>query len=557
MDSSRTSTPSLDRVKMVVYTKSLVQPPVMGALIKQLEAQQGKLEFEILKDSALIRGSVEKTNLTVLILTLHAKEELVEVLNVLTQVESRIQSGLLRAIVLNGMNHPRVMTLLKSKGVSEIVDFQVSIKALNHKIKNALLLVTQTFQRLQNQKVRTSTVLGNDGNGKSSNREVSSNDIVWEKPTEHLNDYWWLPSARNLRCVMGRWLIDILGPGPAVGSWEETTYERHGERGWEWKIRVSTDPTFQPRSGRWIFFGKQPEFVWQKNLWAFVSKMPYLAFYAEGEKDAEFVRFDAPAPGKMRAHENSEVSRAYLPKIQASLEASMKLSKTEEKSDLRGNFEPSSENSSVGGGGFYSSSGDGASSGGPSFQGGSISPDEAPADWNNHTGAVGFGFRAKDIQVGRDGPGPKWRNALTPDEGIGGVLGLGEIQQAGLVAGAKTFERPILELFGTKRNGAPYARRLSLRVMEVTPDRAGFEISSTELKSADRIVLEVEFRLGDVEKKFELEWACEYVEPVDGGRAYAAGIFTGGNLAELGAILRLVEQRHIELQGFFAVARGA
>jgi hypothetical protein len=557
MDSSRTTPPTLDRVKMVVYTKSLVQPPVMAALIKQLELQQGKLEFEVLKDSALIRASVEKTNLTVLILTLHAKEELVEVLNVLTQVASRIQSGLLRAIVLNGMNHPRVMALLKAKGVCEIVEFNVSIKALNHKIKNSLLLVTQTFQRLQNQKVRTSTVLGTDGGGKSANREVGGNDIVWEKPTEHLNDYWWLPSARNLRCVMGRWLIDILGPGPAIGTWEETTYERHGERGWEWKIRISTDPTFQPRSGRWIFFGKQPEFVWQKNLWAFVSKMPYLAFYAEGEKDAEFVRFDASSPGKMRAFENSEVSRTYLPKIQASLEASLKLSKNEESSNLRGNFDPSPENSSVGGGGGYYSSGGDSGQGGPSFQGGSVSPDAPPADWNNHTGAVGFGFRAKDIQVGRDGPGPKWRNALTADEEIGGAIGLSEIEQAGLVAGAKTFERPILELFATKKNDVAYVKRQSWRVIEVTLEQAGFEISASEIKSADRIVLEVEFRLGDVEKKFELEWSCESVQPVEEGSAYAAGVFTGGNLVELEAILRLVDQRHLELQGFFAVARGA
>src|SRR5690606_8938192 len=137
------------------------QPPVMGSLVKQLEAQKDRIEFEVLKDPALIRPSIEKTNLTVLILTLNAKEELVDVLNVLTQAEARIQSGLLRALVLNGMNHPRLVALLKSKGVCEIVDCQVNIKALNHKIKNALLMVTQTFQRMNNQKTRASPVLGN------------------------------------------------------------------------------------------------------------------------------------------------------------------------------------------------------------------------------------------------------------------------------------------------------------------------------------------------------------------------------------------------------------
>jgi hypothetical protein len=544
-------------MKMVVYTKSVVQPPVMATLIQQLDAQKGKLEHEVLKDSALIKSSVEKTNLTVLILTLHAKEELVDVLNVLTQVESRIQSGLLRAIVLNGMNHPRVISLLKSKGVSEIIDFNTSIKALNHKIKNAFLLVTQTHQRLHNQKVRSSTVLGNDKN-KSANREVSAgNDVQWDKPTEHPSDYWWIPSARNLRCVMGRWLIDMLGPGPASGFWEETSYERHGERGWEWKIRLSTDPTFQPRSGRWIFFGKQPEFVWQKNLWAFVSKVPHLAFFAEGEKDAEFVRLDSPSPGKMRAYENSEVSREYLPKIQASLEASLKLSKTEESAELRGNFEPSSENSSVGGGTGFFSPGDAGSPGGPSFQGGAPGADEPPADWNDHTGAVGFGFRAKDIQVGRDGGGPKWRNALTADEELAGGLGMADIRQVGVASGAKTFDRPILDLYAARRNDAPFAKRASVRVMELTPNRASFEMPAGSINSADRFVFEVEFRLGDVERKFELEWVCESVQPVNEESAFVAGVFTGGNLGELATILQMVEMRHLELQDFFVVARGA
>jgi hypothetical protein len=152
------------------------------------------------------------------------------------------------------MNHPRVIALLKSKGIHEIIDFNTNIKALNHKIKNSFLLVTQTFQRLQNQNIRASTVIGNEAAARArAARNESTNEIQWEKPNEHPNDIWWIPSSKNLRNVMGRWLIDMLGPGPAAGAWEETTYERNGERGWVWKPRISTDLTFMPRSGRsWV-----------------------------------------------------------------------------------------------------------------------------------------------------------------------------------------------------------------------------------------------------------------------------------------------------------------
>lgn len=527
--SSAANSSNPDRVKMVVYTKSLAQPPVMAALIHQLEAQKVRLEYEVLKNSVGILNSVEQTTMTVLILTLHEKEELVEVLNVLTQVQSRLQSGLLRAMVLNGMNHPRVIALLKSKGVQEIIDFNTNIKALNHKIKNSFLLVTQTFQRLQNQNIRASTVVGSEGGraGRSARNE-STSEVQWEKPVEHVCDFWWIPSTKNLRNVMGRWLLDILGPGPAAGFWEEATYERNGEKGWVWNVRVSTDTTFMPKPGRWIFFGRQPEFVWQKNLWAFVSKMPYLAYYADGQSESEFIRIDSPAAGRLKVFENSEVSRTFLPKIQASLEASVKLSKADTGNEIRGNFEGSQEDSSG----------------------------EAP-DWKDHTGAIGFGFKAKDLRVARAKAQGKFRNALNSENELGGNLGLEDIKQSGLVAGAKSFDQMILELRPFSRNGVEIAKKELLHVIELTVARAAFEFPQTAISKRDKFTFKVEFRFADVEKKFDLDWVVDSVQAIDGAGSLVHGSFAGGGLADLAQILKLVAQRQLELKDFFLVAKGA
>ncbi len=547
-----------DRVKMVVYTKNTAQPPVMAALVQQLEGQKGRLEFEVLKESAGVLKAVEATTMTVLILTLHQKEELVEVLNILTQVQGRLQSGLLRAMVINGMNHPRVIALLKAKGAQEILDFNTSIKALNHKIKNAFLVITQTFQRLQNQNIRASTVVGNDaGRGRPAAQNQSSSEIQWEKSAEHAGDFWWIPSAKNLRNVMGRWLIDMLGPGPAAGIWEETKYERNGEKGWDWKPRVSTDTTFMPKPGRWLFFGRQPEFVWQKNLWAFVSKMPYLAFYADGQSEPEFVRIDPLGTGRLKVFENSEVSRTFLPKIQASLEASLKLSKAEgASSEIRGNFEPSREDSSVEAMDFMPSGAMPASTAAAGYAG-SGAVEETPADWNDHTGAVGFGFRGKDIRVDTTAAKAKWRNALKSDEEVGGKVGLEDIQQVGLVSGAKSFDRMILEVRPSFRNGVEIAKKDLLHVIEMTVSRSAFEFPNASIVQADKFLFKVEFRLGDVEKKFDLEWVVESVQSIEGAGCLVVGSFTGGALGDLAVILKLVAQRQLELKDFFLVAKGA
>ncbi len=564
---------SADRVKIVVYSKSPVKLPVLAALIQQLNAQKDRLESDVLTVPTAIKASVDQTTLTVLIISMHEKEELVEVLNVLTQVESRIQSGLLRAIVLNGLNHPRVMALLKAKGVGDIVDFSVNIKALNHKIKNALLLVSQTFQRLQNQNIKAATVIGNESRGAATARNTreASNEVAWIKSTEHPSDFWWIPSARNLRFVMGRWLADLLGPGPAAGLWEETTYERQGEKGWEWKTRVSTDPTFAPRAGRWLFFGKQPEFVWQKNLWNFVSKYPYLAFYAEGSGDPEYVRIESPTLGKVKIYENSETSRAYLPKIQASLEASIKLSKSESSDEVRGSFERPSESSGVSGGTFsgggntstdlggnYSSGSSAMGTGaGTNYSQGDLTPDAPAGSWNNHGSSVGVDFKAKDIRVDTRGAKAKWRNSLTPDAAVGEKMGMKDVTQAGITSGAKTFEKLSISVTLRLRNGQPVTLTDPLRVMEMTKKWATFEYPREWIVEKDKFTLRVEFRLGDVEKKFEVEWSTLSTQCIDGGGCLAHGEFTGGALGDLEAILVMVHQRQVELRDFFIVAKGA
>lgn len=515
-----------DRIKIVVYAKDLAKPPVMTALAEQLTAQKDRVDSEILSASAGILKSVEETSLTVLILSMHSKEDLVEVLNVLSQLESRIQSGLLRAVVINGLNHPKVVSLLKSKGVNDIVDFNVTIKALNHKIKNSFLLVSQTLQRLENQNIKAATLLAESAPAPNAKpQRENATEVIWLDIIEHPSDFWWIPSARNLRFVMGRWLVDLLGPGPAAGTWEETTHVREEEKGWEWKARVPTDLTFQPRAGRWIFFGRQPEFVWQKNLWAFVSKFPYLAFYPEGESEPEYVRLESPVAGKVKVRKNSETTQKFLANIQDSLEASLRLSKAEVSDEIPGTFEST--------------------------------PTEAPEDtWNNHESSVGVNFRAKDIRIAQK-KAKKKRDSLTPDLILGGKLGMKNVSQIGVVSGVDSFEKPFVRVTLSLRNGQAVAMKDPLRVIQMTKEHAIFESPRNWIEVADKFILKVEFHLGNVERNFEVEWSSQTTQPVDGGGCLAQGKFTGGALAELASVVTIIEQRQIELRDFFIAARGA
>jgi hypothetical protein len=294
---------------MVVYAKEASRPAVLGELVQKAKEQEGRVDFDVVTDPAAIGAAVAKSNLTILILSVQAGDAFPELLGALSQLQTRIQSGLLRAVALNAIDHPRVLMLLKSNGVSDIVEPGLTLKALNLRIQNALRAVTQSYQRLKNQKMKPSTVIGGGKTGVTSVGSTRSDgDLLWTKSPDHLCDHWWLPSPKHIRNVMGRWLIDLLGPSPAAGQWMETDLERDGERGWEWKLRPGSDPAFQAKPGRWICYGKQPEFVWAKNTWSFVSKTPSLALHPDGSPQAEFERFGCVG-GRLRMNENSVVAR--------------------------------------------------------------------------------------------------------------------------------------------------------------------------------------------------------------------------------------------------------
>lgn len=342
-----------DRVKIVIYAKSLAQPPVMASLVEQLRAQTDSFETEVVSASADIVRAVEETSLTVLIVSLHEKEELVEILNALVQLEARIQSGVLRSIVLNGLNHPRVATLLKAKNASDILPFSAPIKTLNHKIKNSLLLVTQAQERLQSRNIDTATIPGNESQTGAEVRSLSD---------------------------------------------------------------------------------------------------------AEGESEPEYIRIESPDLGKV--------------KIKASLETN-------------------------------------------------------------------------------------GRSSLAPDLVIGGPLGMADVTQAGVTAGTNSFDRLFLRVTLSLRNGQPVLPRKSIYVMEMTKKGASFEYPRNWIVEKDKFMLRVEFRLGNVERNFEVEWLSQSAEMIDGGGCLAHGEFTGGALAELVSMVTLIDQRQIELRDFFITARGA
>lgn len=130
------------RVKIIVYARNTTKPAAYSALQQQLILQQGTVESEVVRTPEKLLAAWTTPSSVILILALAGKDDLAEHLKLLDQAKPRFDAGTLRVILLSGLNDPRVLELLKTRGANAILSLETPIRTLNHQIKNALLALT-------------------------------------------------------------------------------------------------------------------------------------------------------------------------------------------------------------------------------------------------------------------------------------------------------------------------------------------------------------------------------------------------------------------------------
>lgn len=304
-------------------------PPSLATLeehAKELE------DIEFLKTNTIAAAilQTQKATLAVCIVCITEKSELVSLLSLLETTAAQIASGTLRVIAINKLPHEKIPLMLKGKGCSEVLDFKVGKKEFNFKLNTYIKLSRQSHQRL----VKDAELSGSDVSKKSlskiaaKNNQDSKTEVVWDKALDFTSDFWLITNKKHIRNVLGQWLIQILGPGPASGNWVKSALTCGGEQGWEWKVGPQFLTTFQINEGNWVFFGRQPEFSWQDNLWSLVSKQPALVFYL-GEEALQY-RMVSEDGKRLLISENSKQGKKFLDAIQNTID-NLKTFKDEKK----------------------------------------------------------------------------------------------------------------------------------------------------------------------------------------------------------------------------------
>jgi hypothetical protein len=543
------ATPNAALSTLVLFARSVSQPAIVDSLHRSLSAAK-EIQYHTTASADEVLRLVRESERVVLLANCLLKEDIADLYNTLPGFDSRVAAGTARILVLNTIRHPRLGPLLRSRSAVEIIEIPVTLKALQYKLKHALTFVHQSWKRAEEAKRR-----GEDESIAASltAREPPKPglyDVRWQSAYDFDFDTWFVPSPRHIRNVVGAWLIDLLGPGPVIGTWEEIPgIEHNGEKGWAWRPRPGVEEVFQTPGGRWIFFGKQPEFSWQKNLWAFVSKSPMLAFFRDESQDPQYVRFEFRSGEGLHIIANSEHTERLIPRIQATFESRLGFNRS------GGEAPAAPEGSSTGLDSWDLPLDD---TDAPAFDrgGGRAEGESGAPGWNDHTGAVGVGFRGKDHAVPKESGIKPWRNALTPDEKLGKALGLKDVRNPGVVAGGKTFDRIqlVAEAFRIQGENIPPAKDLFL--YDINETGATLVLPKGLGRVGDRIHLRILLDTGQSKLECTMVWEFEKVDTDLGGPRMASGVFRSGEFEPLFALLDQLEARKKELGDFFKLGKG-
>jgi hypothetical protein len=284
-----------------------------------IEVQEPKSEKEIIE-------LVRKFGAGLIVFCIRNKEDFTLVLNCTVSASVMIKRRYLRLIGVNHIQHPSVPEMLLKRGCTDIFPPNASAKSIKHKITQSLKIL-ETYRvvgegapKFTGQDVKQAEKSGSPKSASKAPVSTRKKHTIEKVSSLTLkSDCWLLRKERDIRQVQGRWIVDLVGPGPCAGLWEET-----GQNSgfWEWKTKplpesVGDIRDFVKDEGLWVFSGRKPEFVWDLGRWRFLGDAPELSFIFREKVLA--CRFKVIGM-RMEYAENSDYARAKLPLIIRTIE---------------------------------------------------------------------------------------------------------------------------------------------------------------------------------------------------------------------------------------------
>lgn len=217
---------------------------------------------------------IEASPATLIIASVSGKEELGLVLNFLKNQRRVLKESNVKFSVVNFLNNKQVEAALMKLGCQEVMEPTMRDKALKFKID----FWKKSLSVGQKKEAELKLTLKDKQNEGSDKSKQDANPITWVDALKSVDDMWLIKSPQDVKKILTRWMVKVMGPSPFVAQWTEIP----GQRGvWKFAFKEGIRDTFHSADGDWIFKGDQkPEFVWKENLWM-ISGVNFQLYYQD------------------------------------------------------------------------------------------------------------------------------------------------------------------------------------------------------------------------------------------------------------------------------------
>ncbi|HUP58648.1 MAG TPA: hypothetical protein VM598_14410 [Bdellovibrionota bacterium] len=246
-----------------------------------------------------------------------------EILRALVGLDLDIRKGIVRCLGMNATALPEANRILLKKGCSEVLEKTVSMRALMHKADRWRKFVEQKLaerRRLSASPAERRDVSKTPRSAVAAAQAQISPEARLVAALDGEFDIWLVRSKVPAKRVMGKWFMELVGPGPSISRWvSRGPHKDEGSIEQEWYFEVSEEGPLKPKGGAWVFRGRKPEFKWSSNRWLFVAAKPTLIFRAEDGKETIKARLEDA--GGLEIASNSKRALGIEPHIRESVEA--------------------------------------------------------------------------------------------------------------------------------------------------------------------------------------------------------------------------------------------
>jgi hypothetical protein len=212
------------------------------------------------------------------IASLRDKNDLIQIATFVKLAKKVAKDTMVKTVVINFSGDRTFDKAIAKLGIQDLIEININTKALKFKLDFWMKSLNAQIKNSPNANAQKTvkTLDQSKGQDKKANDSQTPN---WVEALDLEDDIWILKAESDVKKVLSKWLIRLLGPSPYIGQWNEV---KGGI--WRFEIKESEKDLYCPNPGAWFLHGDQrPDFVWKENIWM-ITGDSFDLYFKDGDK---------------------------------------------------------------------------------------------------------------------------------------------------------------------------------------------------------------------------------------------------------------------------------